>query len=104
MKIVEHRFGKYTAHEPQECYFAVVEPNMEDYPPVLIFISDKETWDKNKYTGDVKFEDGILPEEFVEWVESVYESNSTSQEIKEALLKVGFTYCQEMESCIEEYN
>jgi len=105
MKTIENKFGKIVVHDPQECYFAVVEPNFEDYPPSLIFISDKDTWDKNKYSGHVYFEDNVIPEEiYSEFMECVWESDLPAQQLKEMLLKLGFTYCSEMESEIDEFN
>lgn len=104
MKTIESKFGKIIVHDPQECYFAVVEPAFEDYPKSLIFISDKITWDKNKYSGRVYFEDNIIPEEMLEYMECVWESDLPAQQLKDMLLKLGFNYCSEMESEIDEFN
>jgi hypothetical protein len=104
MKTIEDKFGKTLVHEPKECYFAVVKPKFDNYPPALIFISDKETWDKNKYSGEVYFEDNVLPEDLLEFMECVWESHLPTDQLKEMLLKIGFTYCPEMESEINDFD
>lgn len=77
--------------EPKELYFQLVEDVTAD-PPAYFIITPKQYYDAEGCLSDESgFTEGVLPENFYELAESMFEFDGTPQLGRDILLNLGVT-------------
>ena len=87
---------------PSDFYFAVCKGEHEDPPVDTFVVVSKNYWKRNKCLDDSGGRaDHVLPDGFVEVMESEYEYDGDTEAGREKLLKLGFVYnpdlCMDLE-------
>jgi hypothetical protein len=90
--------------EPNECYFGIDTVD----GIVVVVITDKETWDQdhclNDCFGSHSLPDDVLPDFMEEMLEAVWESDSSLEEVKQALTVAGFCECDAINNIAKNYH